>query len=121
MEINFVVGKKEKHAVEFRWGQFFGTSSVSVDGEVVLRGKPKGLEEVSRISTPLRRYKYLYDVVVKGDLHIQRLTTWDLEVGTREKHTISIVKERPTAFAALRPHLYRVLVDGDLLLEKSGY
>lgn len=121
MKIQFTVGEREKHVVDFCWGQFLGTSSVSVDGKIALRGKPKALEEVATMALPWKRYKYLYDVVVKGDFGIKRLTTWDVDVGSSERHEISIVKERPIILAGLRPHKFRVLVDGQLLIEKTGY
>jgi len=121
MRLAFTVGEKEQHRVEFAWSQFFGNSRICVDKKIVLRGPSVTLQELSLIGTPLRRYKYLYDVIAKGDFHIQRLRTWEVEVGEVEPHSVCIVKERPVLFAGLRRHKYRVLVDGALIIEQTGY
>ena len=121
MKIEFTVGQTEQHQVEFTWGQFFGNSRVSVDGKVVRRGPCQALEELSLISTPLRRYQYFYDVMAKGDFHVQKLRIWEIEVGVEETHSVCIVKERPDLAAGIRPHTYRVLVDGELILERTGF
>jgi hypothetical protein len=120
MRIEFTVGR-EQHRVEFSWGQFFGNSRISVDGKVVLREPSQALEELSLIGTPLRRYQYLYDVIAKGDFHIQKCRSWEIEVGNEEIHSVCVVKERPLVLSGLRPHKYRVLVDGELILERTGY
>lgn len=121
MRLAFTVGQKEQHQVEFVRGQFLGNSRISIDGKVVLRGPPVGLQELSLIGTPSRRYQYLYDLIAKRDFHIQRLRSWEVEIGENERHSLCIVKERPFLFAALRPHKYRVLVDGALIIERTGY
>jgi hypothetical protein len=36
-------------------------------------------------------------------------------------HDVVIEKERPWLLAGLRPQTYRILIDGKLVLEKSGF
>lgn len=43
---------------------------------------------------------------------------WAVPVNGRE---VVIEKQRPLLFAGLRPHTYRVFVDGNLVQERTGY
>ncbi len=117
MNIKFTVGKQETHAVEFRWGRFFGTTKVLVDGRVALSGMPVVLDELN----PLTHFRMLCEVLTKGDVQIKLLRTWDLPVGRSEVHAVSIVKERPRVLAGFRPSNFWVFVDGELILERKGY
>jgi hypothetical protein len=38
-----------------------------------------------------------------------------------EGHAVIIEKERPRLLAGLRPQIYRVFVDGKLVLERNGF
>ncbi len=118
MRIEFTVGKIEKHTVGFKWSQFFGTSSITVDGRVVKRGKPVALDELKLLAN---KYKFVYDMIVKRTIPWQRIRAWELEVGEREPHYVRIDKERPKLLAGLRPCEYRVFIDGELILSKRGY
>jgi hypothetical protein len=47
--------------------------------------------------------------------------TWKLDVGFEERHQVQIIKKRPKVLAGLRPSIFRVFVDGELVEERKGY
>jgi hypothetical protein len=118
MKIEFVVGQTEKHDVQFKWGQLFGTSGVQVDGKRVLRGQAIILHELEILS---QKYKYFYEIFKQREIPWQQIRSWDLEVGESEKHHVRIEKERPPLLAGIRAHKFRVYVDGELVLERRGF
>ncbi len=118
MKMEFTLGQDEKHTINFSWEQMIGTSCISVDGKVVLRGRPLAIDEVKLL---LNKYKYLYDIYINRRVPWQRIRSWDFEVGDQERYFVRIEKERPLLLAAFRPHSYRVYIDGDLIIERRGY
>lgn len=112
------MGNVDKHLVEFTWGQLFGSVKLAVDGVVVYRGTPLAFDEVRQMSNP---YLYLYRTYVTKKTPNKLTRSWDFEVGTVEKHKIHIDKVRPKLLASLRPSLFRVFVDDQLVEERFGF
>ena len=139
MRLDFYVGEREKHKVEFFWSQFVGTSRLAVDGITI---KKSGVQ----LSSPVRilgendvangwktrlpyakpksgwkrflPYPFNYEPL---DVDIQLIKRWAVLVGTTEKHQVVIEKERERWCAGLRPQKYRVFVDEKLVRECRGY
>jgi len=100
MKFTLEVGEKEKHRIDYCRDPFFGTERLRADGQLVASRSVVSLSNY--VSFPLcRRYEF--------------------SVGELEKHTLVLEKERPLLLAGFRPHTYRVLVDGKLILERQGY
>jgi hypothetical protein len=122
MRFSFDVGQQEKHRVEFSWGKFLGVAKIWVDGELILKSKPLALQELSQLSG-MRGIsgsaKYLVGMA-NGSGRPELIAGWSLEAGREERHAVHIQKERPLMLAALRPHTYRVFVDGQFVKEHVG-
>jgi hypothetical protein len=95
MKFSFEVGAEEKHSVEFHFNQVRGDLSIKVDGNEVVR-------DFRSFSLSLTK-------------------EYTFEVGTRERHTVKIVKERKLFLAGLRKQKYRVFVDESLVREYEGF
>jgi hypothetical protein len=122
VRFSFDVGQQEKHEVEFTWGKFFGVAKIWVDGELILKSRPLALRELSqaaKLHTVSGSAGYLAGMASGAAL--PPLTTgWAFEVGQQERHVVRIEKERPRILAALRPHTYRIFVDGQFVREYVG-
>jgi len=94
MQFSFEVGFEEKHVVSLSYNQMVGLLSISVDDREVIR-------EQRHFSFSLIR-------------------TYELTVGTAERHIVRIEKERKRLLAGFRPQKYRVYVDGQLIREYEG-
>jgi len=91
MRFTLEIGEKEKHRIDYYRNWFLGTERLQADGEIVASRSVVSLSNY--VSFPLcRRYEF--------------------SVGTSEPHTVIFEKERPLLFAGVRPHKYRVIVDG---------
>jgi hypothetical protein len=100
MTFTLEVGEKEKHRIDYYRNWFWGTERLTANGQVV--ASRSVASPSNYVSFPLcRRYEFT--------------------VGETEKHTVVFEKQRPLLFAGVRPHLYRVLVDGALVFEKQGF
>ncbi|HEX4057742.1 MAG TPA: hypothetical protein VHX87_05440 [Galbitalea sp.] len=87
--LSFDVGNHEKHRVEMRFDQMWGSLSISVDGQ------------------PVKRDLRMFSVSL--------VKTYELTVGQDEKHDIRIDKTRALWFAGFRPQVVRAYVDGQLV------
>ncbi len=94
MRISFEVDGRQ---VLFERNWFTGAASLVVDGEK------------SPLQSPWR-----------PTTHYSLATTrvWEVQVGSRD---VRIEKIRPWLLAGFRPQMYRIVVDGDVLVERSGY
>ncbi len=100
MKFTLEVGEKEKHQIDYYRNWFFGAERLRADGQLV--ASRSVVSPSNYVSFPLcRRYEFT--------------------VGEVEKHTVVFEKQRPLLFAGLRPHIYRVLLDGKLVFERQGY
>jgi hypothetical protein len=117
MKFSIEIGQEEKHRVEFSWSKWLGVGKIRVDGKLILKTKPLALGELAKLAelrTTVGTARYLGEMM-SGKAGPVMIRGWTFEVGDREKHVVRIEKERPKLLAALRPHLYRVIVDGELL------
>lgn len=85
MELNFVVGEREKHDVHFSWNQMWGGLKIAVDG----------IDVVSTVRI----------------LSFSLVKTYEFTVGVEEKHTVRIEKRREKFFAGFRPQVVTAWVD----------
>lgn len=118
MRFSFEVGQAEPHTVEFYWGQMFGTLQIKVDHKIVDE-KSLTLFSPTNLTAPLDVAEH--EKLKLGALEIQLVEKWSFEVGIYEKHRVRIEKERAKLLAGLRPHIYRVFVDDELIEEHRGY
>jgi hypothetical protein len=117
MNFSIEIGQEEKHRVEFSWSKWLGVGKIWVDGKLILKTRPLAFEELAqaaKLRTTMGSARYLGEMM-SGRAGPVMIRGWTFEVGDREKHSVRIEKERPKILAALRPHLYRVFVDGELL------
>lgn len=97
MKFTLEVGQQERHRIDYTRNWFTGKESLLADGQVV--ASRTILSPSNYWSFPLtRRYEF--------------------SVGP---HAVVFEKQRPLLIAGLRPHTYRILVDGRLVHEQSGY
>ncbi|GID49099.1 hypothetical protein Aca07nite_63740 [Actinoplanes capillaceus] len=91
MQMSFDVGAEERHTVVFSFNKFWGGLSITVDGyEVVNTVRIASLKLVKR---------------------------YNLVVGTREQHFVTIEHHRKLLFAGLRDQPVHAYVDGVLVAE----
>jgi hypothetical protein len=91
MQFQFEVGEQERHEVTFSFDKFWGKLVISVDGVPITR-------EVRLISVSL-------------------VKSYEFVIGTQERHTVRIDKERKLLFAGFRPQICRAYVNGQLVAE----
>lgn len=118
MRFSFEVGQAEPHTVEFYWGPMFGTLQIKVDRKIIDE-KSFSLFSPSNLTSPLdvgENEKLKLCVI-----EVQLVEKWSFEVGIYEKHNISIEKERAKFLSGLRPHIYSVFVDEELVEKHRGY
>ncbi|HEX8749275.1 MAG TPA: hypothetical protein VF717_19020 [Pyrinomonadaceae bacterium] len=94
MKFSFEVGFDEQHVVGLSYNQMVGLLSISVDNREVIR------EQRTFSLSLVRKYEF--------------------DVGTGERHSVRIEKERKLLLAGVRPQKYRVYVDGQLIREYEG-
>lgn len=100
MKFELEVGSTEKHQITFDRSWFTGAMSIKVDGH----------EVASRSS--LNPATHVFFELVER---------FPFSVGQGDRHDVLIEHERPVLIAGLRPHKYRVFVDGQLVQERRGY
>ena len=100
MKFTLEIGEKEKHQINYYRNWFFGTERLRLDGQLL--DSRSVISPSNYVSFPLCRRR-------------------EFVVGTIEKHSVVFEKERPLLIAGIRPHTYRVFVDGKLVFEKKGY
>jgi hypothetical protein len=90
MKISFLVGRSEKHQVNFKWNQFIGRAVIKVDDRAIIKSKPLVLNEVSRLVKtrlqPISGLKTLIEDIQNMELRKQ----WTFEVGRKEMHLVTI-------------------------------
>ncbi|HEV8061126.1 MAG TPA: hypothetical protein VGP68_14700 [Gemmataceae bacterium] len=118
MKLLICVGDVEMHILEFTWGQLFGTARIKLDGTVVYRGRPIALDEVVTLRNPSL---YLFRTFNSKTTPTNLVRSWELEVGSTEKHRVRIDKIRPQILAGLRPSVFQVFIDEKLVDEQRGY
>jgi len=100
MKFALEVGDQERHHIEYARNWFTGKERLSADGQLI--ASRSILSPSNYVSFPLaRRYEF--------------------SVGTSEPHAVVFEKERPLLVAGVRPHTYRVFVDGKLVFQRRGY
>lgn len=118
MRFSFEVGHGEPHKVEFYWGQMFGALEIKIDGKIIDE-KSFSLFSPTNLTAPLDIPEN--EKMNLGIIEVQLVEKWSFEVGIYEKHSVRIEKERTKLLAGLRPHIYRVFVDDELLEKHKGY
>lgn len=118
MQFSFEVGQAEPHKVEFYWGQMFGTLQIKVDNKIIDE-KSVTLFSPTNLTAPLDVPEN--EKLNLGFMEVQLVEKWIFKVGIYEKHEVRIEKERAKLLAGLRPHIYRVFVDDELIEEHRGY
>jgi hypothetical protein len=122
MKFSFEVGQYEKHQIEFQWSKWLGVAKIWIDGTLVQKSRPLAYSELTQLASMrgmVRQARFISQTA-SGQAALQMVRGWDFEVGQQEKHAIRIEKERPVILAALRPHNYRLLIDGELASEYRG-
>src|ERR1700691_1794382 len=100
MRFTIEIGQQEKHWISYSRNWFLGTERLSADGELIANRNVFSLSNYA--SFPLcRRYEFT--------------------VGRAEPHKVVFEKQRPLLLAGVRPHIYRVFVDGKLVHEQQGF
>jgi hypothetical protein len=88
--IDFMVGTSEKHRVTYDWGQFWGTTTILVDGQEVVR----------KLTSPLSfRLTWRHDILV----------------GSTELHRFVVEHTAPWFWGGLRVHTFLFFVDDQLV------
>lgn len=100
MRFAFQVGGAEKARVEFYRNPWIGTMRVTADGQQVAFVDP------THLST---------------HFNFEFVKRYTFAVGKAERHEVTIEHERPVLLSGLRPHVYRVFVDGQKTEEHRGY
>jgi hypothetical protein len=122
LKFSFEVGQNEKHQVDFQWGKWLGVAKIWVDGTLILKSRPLAFSELAQLAgmrSMAGSARYLSQTY-SGQADLQMIQGWHFDVGRHEKHAIRIEKERPLLLAALRPHIYRLFIDGQLASEYRG-
>jgi hypothetical protein len=118
VKFSIPVDGREKHLVEFSWNQMTGALRIAVDGVTVAK-KSIQFMSATNIGGPLNvPGAEKWNI---GGLEVQLVDRWIFEVGGSERHLVRIEKEREKAFAAFRPHKYRVYIDDVLVQSYRGY
>ena len=100
MRFSLDIGDTDRHRIEYERNWFTGKERLLADGELV--ASRTILSPSNYVSFPLaRRYEFT--------------------VGTTKPHAVVFEKERPLLIAGIRPHTYRVFVDGQLIFQRRGY
>jgi hypothetical protein len=94
MHIEFKIGDANA-AFSRNW--FTGKALLDVDGQII---------QLQSSWNPTTHYS----------THLNR--SWQVGVGSDE---VVIEKIRPLLLAGFRPHSYRILLDGELIVEQAGY
>lgn len=94
MNMSFVVGTQEQHAVAFSFNKFWGRLTITVDGQSVL--------DTLRFAS------------------LNTVKTWEFEVGVNERHLVRIEKHRAVLLAGFRPQPVYAYVDGVLVAQASA-
>jgi hypothetical protein len=122
MKFSFEVGQDETHQIEFQWSKWLGVAKIWVDGTLIQQSRPLAFSELAQLAEMRGiggQARYLSQAV-RGPAALQMIRGWEFEVGGEEKHAIRIEKERPVILAAIRPHIYRLFIDGQLANEFRG-
>jgi len=120
MKFSFEVGTNEKHQVEFQWSKWLGVAKIY--GTLIQKSRPLAFSELAQLAEMrgIGGQARFLSQTVSGQAALQLIRGWEFEVGGQEKHAIRIEKERPAILAAIRPHIYRLFIDGQLASESSG-
>ncbi len=100
MRLTFEVGSHQKSQIEFCRNWITGRAILTVDGRTATLASPW---RMSTHRSPSLVHRYI--LIIDGE----------------EKHEVIIERERPRFFGGVRPHKYRVYVDGELMLEQAGF
>lgn len=122
MKFTFEVGQNERHQVDSQWSKWLGVAKIWVDGDLILKSQPLAFSELAQLAEMrgiVGNTRFLSQTV-SGQTALKLIRGWEFEVGGEEPHAIRIEKERPVILAALRPHTYRLFIDGQLTNEYRG-
>lgn len=97
MKIKLQFGKQNQHTLQYHRNWFFGTARLEVNGRLIKQ--VDALSLASHFSFSLKRR---FEFVV-------------------ETHQMVLEKERSLFFAGVRPQIYRIFMDGQLIHEQKGY
>jgi hypothetical protein len=100
MTFELGIGPEKKLRLDYSWNWFFGTERLFADGRLI---------ESRSAASPLTPF---------GTRRKRRCA---FTVGAPEAPQVVLERQRPLLFAGLRPHAYRLFVDGTLVHEPSGY
>jgi hypothetical protein len=122
MKFSFEVGNSESHQIEFQWSKWLGVAKIWVDGALILKSRPLAFSELAQLADMrgIGGTTRFLSQTVSGQAALQMIRGWEFEVGGQEKHAVRIEKERPVFLAAIRPHIYRLFIDGQLASEYRG-
>lgn len=88
--VDLMIGTNEKHLVSYDWAQFWGTTTISVDGVEVLRKR-------------------------KTFMFIRTKWRYELLVGHHEVHRLAVDQTIPWFWGGLRIHTFQFFVDDQLV------
>jgi hypothetical protein len=100
MKFTIEVGDETKARIDFSRDWLTGTMLVFVDGEKQVLQSPY---------SPSTHFSF------------RLIKRYEFSVGEAEPHQVVLEKERPLLFAAFRPQIYRLFVDGQMVHEQTGY
>jgi len=137
MKISLQVGNQEHHKFFFSWNQFWGTTRIIVDDNIVHKSGitlTSPVRVIAQDDTATGWKVRLPCAVTRTDMKqflpfpffgdyvdIQLVERWEVHVGTQEKHVVVVEKERERLCAGFRPQKYRVFVDGALVKQCRGF
>ena len=88
--VDLMIGIHEKHHVTYDWGQFWGTTTILVDGGEVLR---------KRVGLLSFRLRWRHEILV----------------GNTERHRFAVEHTAPWFWGGLRVHTFHFFVDDQLV------
>jgi hypothetical protein len=91
VQLQFVVGERERHLVVLSYDKFWGKLDITVDGMPLVSD--------FRLAS------------------VKLVKTYEFVVGVHERHAVRIDKERKLLLAGFRPQTCRAYVDGRLAAE----
>ena len=115
MRLEFRVGGHDEHVVEFRSNTLLGTTGIRLDGRKLYSSMQLTSQEGPGVG-PCDG-----EIGVVESQPAPLALRWAFDVGSSEKHHVAVTRSRPSWFPIFRPHRYRVEVDSEVVIERTGY
>lgn len=113
MKFSFEVGEQNKHMVSFSWNQLWGSLRIKIDGKTVAQ---RNIQLCSPVGDEPEGVTWHF-----AGMPIQLLEKWEFVIEDSPDIHVRIEKMRPQLFAAFRPHSYCAKVNGEVVIEKTGF